>query len=72
MLRINSGGGGSSADGVTDVEHGRRILRGEATWFDDRQQKPLRGSDAWYEDPDVKYSDKVMEFSRGKTWDDFK
>ena len=31
-----------------------------------------RGSNAWYEDPDVKYSDKVLEFSQGKTWDDFK
>ncbi|MEL7500739.1 MAG: hypothetical protein AAFN77_24310 [Planctomycetota bacterium] len=30
------------------------------------------GSEAWYENPDVKHSDKTTEFTRGKTWDDFK
>ena len=75
MMMANSGSGGSIYDGMTNAEreeHGRQLLSGEASWLDDPRSKPTRGSDAWYEDPDVKYSEKAMEYSRGKTWDDFK
>ena len=75
-MLINTGGNSRPRnDGMTRAEraeHGRQLLTGEASWFEDPRTKNTRGSNAWYENPDVKYSDKVIEFSRGKTWDDFK
>ena len=50
MMMVNSGSGGSSYDGMTDAEraeHGRQLLNGEASWFDDPRSDSSQTDSKW-------------------------